>query len=268
MFPRIIAIKKTAKASLQNEWPTAIALGTVVLAFYLVSINLFSFSLYVFSTTAARLLMTVIFCAVVLFIGVPLIMGMLRCFWGMASGSPLKITEIFYYFSSGKVYKRLGAFTLSLLGRMLLSSLALLLPSFIIGLISKYSSLLFVNVAEPLWFSNIWIFELLLRAIAICCIVYIALRFYLAPFIFIAEEGSDARCVISKAQKISKITTGNFTTLIFSLIGWLLLSVFFVPMVFTLPYIIMCYIVHCRYAAVYYNGKLKTYNENTVEVIL
>lgn len=268
MLPKVIAVKKTAKASLQNEWPAAIALVAIPLAFYLVSINLFSFSLYIFSATAARVLMAAIFLAAILFIGIPLIMGMLRCFWGMASDTPLKITEIFYYFSSKKEYKRLTVFTFLLLGRMLLSSVALLLPSFIIGLVSRYSALLFASTAEPLWFSNIWIFELLLRSIAICCIVYMVFRFYLAPFIFIADEGADELSVIHKAQQISKTTTGSFITLAFSLIGWLLLSVFFVPMVFTLPYISMCYIIHCRYSVVYYNSKLKKYNENAVEVVL
>lgn len=266
MFPKIIAVKKTALAYLKNEWPKAIALASIVLAFFLVLINLFSFALHIFSGTPERVIMFSIFFSVIIFIGIPLIMGMLRSFWGMVSESPLKMTEIFYYFSSKAVYKRISVFTFLILGRLIIRSVVLLLPSFIIGLISQYSSFLFVNNAEPLWFSNIWIFELVLRAIAICGIGYMALRYYLAPFIFIANEDIEELVCIQKAYIVSKQSTGNFISLFFSLLGWVLLSVFFVPLIFTLPYMIMCYMVHSRYVAVYYNSRLKNYFENGLEV--
>ena len=266
MFPKSIAVKKTALANLQNEWPTAIATVSVVLAFYLVLINLFSFSLYIFSDNITRVIMSLILIEVIIFIGIPLIMGLLRNFWGMASESPLKITEIFYYFSSKTVYKKLTVFTFLMLGRIVLRSVVVLLPSVIIGAVSKYSSLIFRESAQPLWFSNIWIFELVLRAIAICLIVYMVSRYYLAPFIFIADENGDELTCIHKAYTVSKISMGNFIGLVLSLVGWILLSVFFVPLVFTLPYMCMCYIVHSRYAAVYYNSGHKNYNENALEV--
>lgn len=268
MLPKTIAVKKTAIATLQNEWPTAIALASLVLAFYLILINLFSFSLYIFSGTLAKIIMFTIFVAVIIFIGIPLFMGMLRNFWGMASESPLKITEIFYYFSSKAAYKRITVFTFLILGRLVVRAVLLLLPSFIIGLISKYSTILFANSSEPLWFSNIWIFELLLRAIAICGIIYMAFRYYLAPFILIADEGISELACVQKAYVVSKQSMGSFISLFFSLVGWILLSVFFVPMIFTLPYMTMCYIVHSRYSAVYYNEKLKKYNSNVLEVSL
>lgn len=268
MFPKTIAVKKTALANLQNQWPAAIAEASLVLAFYLVLINLFSFSREIFSGTLANIVMTALFMAVVIFIGLPLIMGMLRNFWGMATETPLKITEMFYYFSSKEVYKKITVFTFLILGRLVLRSVALLLPSIIIGLISRYSFLFFANSAEPLWFSNIWIFELVLRAIAICGIIYMSLRYYLAPFIFIANEDIDEMVCVQKAYMVSKLCLSNFSALFISLLGWVLLSVFFVPLVFTLPYILMCYIVHARYAVVYYNNRVKSYNSNALEVIL
>ncbi len=259
MFPNSIAVKKTALATLKNEWPTAIIAAVILLAFFLITINLFSFIGYIFSSTLAQVIMYIILSAVMLFIGLPLVFGALRIYWSLAAEKPLKISEMFYYFSGVKSYKRLITFVFLMLGKVILRAVALLLPSIIIDLISRFSSVFFANSAAPLWFSNIWIFALVLRSIAICCIVYIMLRYYLAPFIFIANENIDEIECIHKAYAVSRVSMGNFITLILSLLGWVLLSFFFVPLVFTLPYMCMCYIIHSRFAAVYYNSKLRSY---------
>ena len=39
MFPNSIAVKKTALATLKNEWPTAIIAAVILLAFFLITIN-------------------------------------------------------------------------------------------------------------------------------------------------------------------------------------------------------------------------------------
>ncbi len=259
MFPGSIAVKKTALATLKNEWPTAIIAAVIPLAFFLIAVNILSFAGYIFTSAFAQVMMYIILACVLLFIGLPLFLGVLRLFWSMSVENPLTISEIFYYFSAGKIYKRFITFAVLLLGKIVLRAVVLLLPSVIIDLIIRFSSLIFANSVVPLWFSNIWVFALVLRAIAICCIVYIALRYYLAPFIFIASEDTDESECINKARTVSRHCTGNFIALIFSLFGWILLSLFFVPMVFTLPYFCMCYIIHSRFAAVYYNSKLKNY---------
>ncbi len=259
MFPSSIAVKKTALATLKSEWPAAIIVAVIPLAFFLVAINLFSFIEYIFSSVLAQVMMYVILGVALLFIYLPLFFGVLRIYWSLAAEAPLGISEIFYYFSDIGVYKRLMNFIFLLLSKIVLKAIALLLPSFIIDLVSKFSSVLFANSVAPLWFSNIWIFSFVLRAIAICCIIYIMSRYYLAPFIFIAGENMDNTECITKAYTVSRVSIGNFITLILSLSGWIILSVFFAPLVFTLPYFCMCYIIHSRYATVYYNSKLRSY---------
>lgn len=259
MFPSSTAVKKTALAMLKNEWPAAILIVVIPLAFFLVLINLFSFIGYIFTSVLAQVLMYVILCSVLLFIGLPLFFGVLRIYWSLAAENPLKISGIFYYFSEVAIYKKLITFIFLMFGKIILKAVALLLPSILIELTSKFSSLFFANSVAPLWFSNIWIFAFVLRVIAICCIIYIMSRYYLAPFIFIANENIDEIECINKARAVSRVTLGNFIILILSFLGWIIISVFFVPLIFTLPYMCMCYIVHCRFAAVYYNSKLRNY---------
>ncbi len=259
MFPKSIAVKKTALATLKNEWPSATLTAVIPLAFFLILINLFWFIANIFASTFAQVLMYVILSAVLLFIGLPLFFGVLRIYWSLAAEATLKISETFYYFSDLKIYKRLITFIFLMLGKIILKAVALLLPSLFIDLISRFSYIFFANSVAPLWFSNIWIFAFVLRVIAICCIIYIMSRYYLAPFIFIANESIDEIECINKAYAVSRVTLSNFITLILSLLGWIIISAFFVPLIFTLPYMCTCYIVHCRFAAVYYNSKLRNY---------
>lgn len=259
MFPSSVAVKKTALAALKNEWPNAIAAAVIPLAFSLVAINLLGLLKYIFADTLATTIVRIIFLFVLVFVGIPLSLGSLRILWGTANDERLKISELFYYFSAGKNYKRVFTFTVLLFGRIILKSVVLLLPSYLIDFISNSSSSLFAESAVPLWLSNIWIFALFLRIIAGCFIVYIASRYYLAPFLFIANDNADPMECINKSFMVSRVSVGSFVTLLLSLAGWIALSVFFVPMVFTLPYIIMCYLVHSRYAAVFYNSRYKKY---------
>ncbi len=251
------AVKATALATLKNQWPGAIAAAVIPLAFFLLTINIFSLLLNVLPTLIFDVIVSVFLSITLFFVGIPLILGVLRYFWGLSLDTPISLSGVFYYFSSVTVYKRVMAFAFLLFGKLIFQSVILLLPSFIIDLAQRFSSTLFSGGVEPLWFSNIWIFSVVLRTIAICCIVYTVSRYYLAFFLFISNDSIGAADTVHKAYVISKYCEGSFVTLILSLSGWILLSVFFAPLIFTLPYILMCYIVHSRYAAVNFNLKLK-----------
>jgi uncharacterized membrane protein len=56
---------------------------------------------------------------------------------------------------------------------------------------------------------------------------------------------------------ISKHSSGAFASLILSFFGWFLLSLFGIPLVYTLPYFLISYVVHCRFAIVNYNLNLE-----------
>ncbi len=259
MFPNSVAVKKTALAALKNEWPTAMAAVTIPLVFYLIMINVFSLLEYIFAVPVALVTVRILLIFVMIFIGLPLSLGALRILWGIETDASLKISEVFHYFSSVKAYKRVFNFIVLLFGGMILKSVALLLPSYIIDLISNSSSGLFANTAMPLWVDNLWVFAAFLRIIAVCCIIYVALRYYLAPFIFVANDGADPFECVHKSYTVSRVSVGNFVGLMFSLTGWILLSLFFIPMVFTLPYMSMCYLMHSRFSAVFYNKKVEKY---------
>ncbi len=247
------AVKTTALAILKNNWPGAIIAAVIPLAFFLSIANILSLLAAAFSTEVVY----VTFGVVMFFVGIPLILGVLRYFWGLCTESSITLAEVFFYFSSLAKYKKAVAFLGLLFGKLFLQAVALLLPSIIIDLMSRFPSVIFADSATPIWFSNLWIFSLVLRVIAYCIIAFIALRYYPAFFMFVSQDDLNIKGILEKSYIISRFFAGDFLSLTTSLLGWVVLSVFFVPLIFTLPYMFMCYMVHSRYCAVNYNLKLK-----------
>lgn len=260
MFPTVKAAKSTALAALKNHWPLAIAAATIPLIFFVIITNLLSVFGHVLSTSPFLAAVYSVFILLFVAVGFPLLLGTLRVLWSIETEQPLGIIEIFYYFSSLKEYKRAVTFIVLQLGSLVIKSVLLLLPSFIIDYISNSPSFLFGDVAMPLWVDSLWIFALFLRIIAVVCIAYIALRYYLSPFLFVTLKDTDSFEIIATAKKVSRVSFGAFITLLLSLIGWIVLSLFFAPLVFTAPYITMCYLVHSRFAVVFYNSRKKKYD--------
>lgn len=258
MFPSTHAVKKTALAVLKNEWPTAVLAVVIPLAFFIIMINLISFMLQIFTGVIAEVIIHVCFYLAMFFIGFPIMLGVLRIFWVIASEKDVKVYDVFYCFASLKSYKRFLHLAFLLLGRIVFRSFLLLLPSFIVEIADKMADKIFINSAPPLWFSNLWIFTFVFRTVAICGIVYIISRNYLAPFFFVVDDKAEVSECIKRAKMVSILSFGNSVALFFSMLGWVLLSLLFVPMIFTLPYGIMCYIIHSKYATVYHNSKIKT----------
>lgn len=260
MFPTAKAAKSTALAVLKNQWPLAIAAVMLPLIFFVIITNI----IYVFG----RVLSTSPFLAAaysllilsIIAIGLPLLLGSLRVLWSIEAEQPLSFMEVFHYFSTLKEYKRAITFVVLQLGSLVIKAAMLLLPSFIIEYISNSPSFLFRDGVMPLWVDNLWVFALFLRIIAGAVVTYIALRYYLAPFLFITLKDADAFEIIATAKEVSRVSFGAFMTLLVSLIGWIALSLFFAPLVFTLPYILMCYLVHSRFAVVFYNSRKKKYD--------
>ena len=90
------------------------------------------------------------------------------------------------------------------------------------------------------------------------------LKYYLAPMLIIADENMDVNEAIHMSVVISKNTTLDFVYLAFSMIGWILLSLLFIPLLYTLPLFMMVYLTHCSFAVNEYNERInKINNENS-----
>ena len=117
-----------------------------------------------------------------------------------------------------------------------------------------------LDVPMPQWTSNLWTLNSFLAILAAFGLVFVMLRYYLAPFIFVSNDDLDPAEAVNMSKIIAKRTGADFFGLVLSFIPWLLLSIFVAPLIFTLPYFISSYCVHCRFAITDYNSDVDKFN--------
>lgn len=257
-MPNSSQIKKQAKALLSGRWPLAIGAVMILLFFFLFIVILFNMLYPYFSSGAPFIILSILTAFFALAIGFPLALGVMKVFRLLYNKEDTDLYTVFFYFSSTKRLAKAIRLCISFTMRFGIIAIILLLPSLIIEVLSS-GSLPFLSGGDmPIWFSNLWVFSAFLRAIAIAILIFIILRYYLAPYIFIINEDIDVMEATLLSHNASKISMGNFIALIFSFAGWIVLSLFAVPLVFTLPYALMCYTVHAETVIKLYNQKVNS----------
>ncbi len=257
MLPTSREIKKEALKNLRGKWPVSICVGLfpIICAITLtIASQLFrsvipqgvpTVLLYVFDTLA------------VICLFVPLVFGAFRFFGMLQSGEQVTPYDCFAYFSSKKMYLRATKMALLVIVRLVILGFFLMLPASLTDFIAEGGIAFLIGDTPPIWFSSLWIISLFLRGFSIALLIVITLKYYMFPYIFTSNDGISVAEALRLSARVSYFGFSAFAGLIFSLSGWIVLSVLSLPAVFTLPYIFMCYFVHCSYAATVNNKLVK-----------
>lgn len=260
------AVKITAKTALKNNMLRSI---------FSVSIIIFS----VFICTYLSYLVGIIFGGIVsalfsiaftLLIIIPLCLGVLRFFWRILFSVEDNPVSSFYYFSSKKLYFKSLSFILILLLKVIPPAIILAIPVFGVWLVSKGSIFELANMSIPLWTANLSYIFIFLRSLAVILLILYMIKYYMAPLFFVADENMDSAECFHMSTVISKKTSLDFSFLLISFWGWILLSMLIIPLIFTLPYMITSFAVHFRFAVAEYNKHIENVNaqnQNFTQVI-
>lgn len=249
-------VKQVARQTLYNCFlPSAAACTMVVFAFCIVT--LIASLVYLFAGMVGYYVTTAI---LFIFMLCPMILGALdfsrRMLWQQQNSALM----VFKYFSSFKDYKRAITFVLSMTVRVVLIALILYIPSIILFALSNQQLYDKLNVSLPVWASNLWALNSLLAFVSTLAFVFVVLKYYLAPFIFVCNDEIESAEAINMSIIISKRTGADFFGLVFSFAGWILASLFLLPLIFTAPYFALAYSEHCRVAISEYNRDVDTFN--------
>ncbi len=194
-----------------------------------------------------------VFTAISLFAVFPLFLGLVRYFCRINDGITDNPVGIFYYFSNVRIYEREMFFAVNLFLRLVFSAWILLIPYLLLNLFANSEVYDFFGIQMPLWstiLSTIGDFALFIAVIAF---VIINLKYYLSVYIFASSNEINGGKALGFSVTIARRTRMDFLFLCFSMIGYIILSVLFVPLLFTLPFIIEVYTVHSRCAVNEYN---------------
>lgn len=250
-------IKTTAKDILKKNGMKSVIVCSALLFCYLINYNIIS----CLSLVTGDIVANVLFIVALLFLFAPVLLGALRYFWRMICGVSDNPTALFYYFTSKKLYKKSMQLILNLAVKTALFALVLLIPYFIVSAISSAEFFEAIDVAIPLWTANLANMTVFLKTIAIVATISLMLKFYLAPMLLVADENMEVTEAIHMSAVISRNTMLDFISLIFTMLGWILLSLLFIPLLYTLPLFITVYLTHCSFAVADYNNHIKQMNE-------
>ena len=98
----------------------------------------------------------------------------------------------------------------------------------------NFYSLIGINVSEgflSMYFINSWFLIL-----GVFAGIVVLGRYFLVPAIITANDSTDVREAFKLSKKVASGYIGSFLTFLLSFAGWLLLSLFAFPLIFTLPY--------------------------------
>ncbi len=249
-------VKITAKAALRQGFLKSVAVGCILLfAFFAVVLTATLASVFAGNAGYIATMAILIF-----FVISPLFLGALYYFRRLLWNQNDSVLVIFKYFSSAAEYKRTLHFSLLIAARLLLLSAVLYLPCIIVCLLSNEQIYSLFNLSLPVWTSNLWTLNSFLAIIASLALVFVMLKYYLAPFVFVSNDTVDPAEAVNMSTIISKRTGADFFGLAISFIGWILVSFLVAPLIFTLPYFMASYGVHCRFAITAYNLDVDRFN--------
>lgn len=246
--------KLTAKSVFKGREIKMLAIGSILTfsllmlyPFYLLSASFFSFPVVAAFLAAFCLLWEV-----------PLFLGATRMLWQELADGRGEIADIFYYFSSFRLYARALKFICIFIFRVSVIFVICLAPATTISVITDIGVQNAIGFTLPIWLSGLHILGSLFSFVGSIIAFIISLKFFAAPFLFVSDEDSMIFGLFYKATRLSKMGYLEFLSLVGSFVGWFFLSllVFFLP--FVLPYFLTSAVSLCRFMVYQYNKKLSS----------
>lgn len=249
MLPTSAVVKETVKTILKGNMLRSVVAASVAILGMLIANCIVSLVAHIVSESIAVLLQYVFIVMLIL----PLFLGLLRFFRRMQWGVNDDVVSVFHYFSDVKQYKRALDLILPISVQVFIRMIVFSLPVTILSTLSNDQFYKGMGLKMPAWAYDLQAVIIFFEIISIILVAVSSIRFYLAPFLYVADEDMDYAEAIHRSKVISKRTRLDFAFLVATLILWILLSVLIIPLIFTLPYFMLCYLVHCRFAVAQYN---------------
>lgn len=251
-------VKITAKTALNGKMLKAI----FTTAFFLFCSFICQYSAGIFSYTGKYAVTIVILIAEYILLLAPIFLGYIRYIWRMIFGADDNPVSIFYYISSKELYLKAMKFLSALILKAVPAVVVLFLPSILLSVFTKEFFYDMLGIAMPLWVANFNSVITILTAVAIVGLCFYMLRYYISPILFIADEDMDIYETFHMSVTVARKSLLDFIYLFSSFIGWILLSILVIPLIFTLPYFITAYAVHTRFSVAEYNKVINQINSN------
>ncbi len=257
MLPDAGQIKKAARAIYKDNF----ALFFVVSFIFLASCFAVWFLALGLSSVIGAILPKIVEFVLIYLIIMPLSLGLVRFFNLLIEGKKVNLFDMFYYFSGKNEYKRALGFISGIFFIVLISAFAALIIPAILRVFANAEFYNRMNISAPIWTPLLSTAAEFLKILGIALVAFFNIKYYLSVYLFICDDEIMPGRALSMSAIISRRTKMDFIVLVFSMIGYIILSLPVLPLVFILPYFVLSYVVHGKCAAVQYNNTIEANNK-------
>lgn len=250
--PTFSEMKKAAKGSLKHRWTEAISVSLVILATALLNMVMQAALQTIFKvdtvwspmsptnvplhSVIASIGITLFSAVFTLIVMLPLLFGVLRWFWLVTGGSDPNVGEIFYYFSSARLFFKALGVSVSLFWRLILGAVLSFLPYALISVLTNTEFYNFIGISMPTYMSSLYSLGTILKMLGFfLLLLWISgyAMFYVAMF---SEPELSNRQTIKLTVVLSRRNRMRFVGFFFSFFGWIVTWVLMIPLLYFLPF--------------------------------
>ena len=262
MRPTFYEIKKASRNALRTRWPEAVL---VVLAFCIISlVNSISQALLMhlfrlgalwspFSDNSlpalnliASISITLLSALFSFIVSLPFVLGVLKWFWAVTNGSNARLSDVFFYFQSGSLYRKAVTFSIFIFLRIALMSIVCFLPYILAKILTNPAFYLLLGKETPIFVSGLFNMVDILKGLGIVSVAVLNMKHLLFPFLLFTNPELSSAKTIKKAREIYHFEPLKLISFVFSFFGWFLLCIFVIPIVFVAPYFISSLAIYAR----------------------
>ncbi len=249
-------VKQTALTALRGNWLKSIVVSSAVIFPLFVCI----FVSDLISSITAPVVGIILLLLLCFLLIVPLFFGALSFWRRMLWGEDDNPILLFSCFADSGTYLRALELGFMIAIRLIANGALLLSPCLLVRIFASSKLYSLINVPMPVWAGSLVYVSSFLGVLGGLALFFLMLKLYIAPFLFVADCNMDSAEAINMSAIISKRSASDFFWLVISFLGYIVASIFVIPLIFILPYFVCSYLVHCRFAVAQYNRDVDRFN--------
>lgn len=262
MQPTFYEIKKASRNALSTRWPEAILVFVSLCAVSILNSASSAVLMHLFKvesvwspfspadlpklSVVASISITCFSSLFSIIITCPFLLGVLKWFWSVTGGSNARLSEVFYFFSEGRLFRKATVWGLIMFGRIAFMAILCFLPYIIANILTSPTFYDKLGTDTPVFVSGLYNLVDVLQGLGIVAVAVLNARHLIFHAVLFKNPELSAISSVRKAIKITRREPLKLISFVFSFAGWLLLCIFIVPLIFVGPYFISSLSIYGR----------------------
>lgn len=190
-----------------------------------------------YNLSPASLIITGLFAVLGILFTQPLIMGQTEWYWNLSGGEEVHVGDVFGWFGSLRLYLKSIWLWVNLFVRYLLWAVAFCAVPYGCILVSVFY--LLPRRSETFYLMSaafLLVFGCLLLVVAILMLLYVAMRYFLAPYLLVEDSTRPVGKIIRDSVHFSRKYRWELVKFVLSYILWFITCYFVLPALYVMPY--------------------------------